>query len=260
MVSPISNNGAGHAYASARPTSHARETPDAPPTDEAQKLPGVIRNLMEGHYKGVADVRLRLVHADHIAALQLEADEGLAAATRASTVGELQGAVDAFVAENSTGDEAVDGALGAAASAFNTDVGQANSSLEAALATLEESLRRVLQPVGAAVENPGTEVVVGEPEDGVSEADPATQGATAIAEPGVVGTQLEEDDPIRDLMAQLRAIVDAAQADPTAQSLLPPLAADKGSGKAYAKFVELYRAMSQAPPSQPLEGSVGLAA
>ena len=38
--------------------------------DESPPVKGVIRNLLEGHYKGVADIRLRINFHDELASLQ----------------------------------------------------------------------------------------------------------------------------------------------------------------------------------------------
>src|SRR5262245_58927086 len=43
-------------------------TPQSPPAEEAT-LPGVIRLLQQGHFTGVADVRLRIVHHEQLTAL-----------------------------------------------------------------------------------------------------------------------------------------------------------------------------------------------
>jgi hypothetical protein len=40
------------------------------PQEESTEVPGVIRNLQKGHFKGVADIRLRLVHAEKLQALE----------------------------------------------------------------------------------------------------------------------------------------------------------------------------------------------
>jgi len=41
-----------------------------PPEEESEKIPGVIRNLLKGHFKGVSDLRLRIVHAEKLQALE----------------------------------------------------------------------------------------------------------------------------------------------------------------------------------------------
>ncbi len=48
------------------------EIPESEATEQSKdgKADGVIRNLLEGHYKGVADVRLRINHFEELAAIE----------------------------------------------------------------------------------------------------------------------------------------------------------------------------------------------
>ena len=60
---------------------------------EGDEMKGVIRNLLDGHYKGVADVRLRIVHFEELAQLE---NENLKAAA-GDNVSKLLGSVDSTV-------------------------------------------------------------------------------------------------------------------------------------------------------------------
>lgn len=59
-------------------TAPAAPTRDAAPTAPRdadrrnERTPGVLRHLADGHYRGVADVRLRIVFHDELAALGAE--------------------------------------------------------------------------------------------------------------------------------------------------------------------------------------------
>ncbi|MHC4395750.1 MAG: hypothetical protein ACYS1A_08855 [Planctomycetota bacterium] len=53
--------------------------PTEPPPVEEEELPGVIQNLLEGHYTGVSDVRLRINFADVLAAIEQEQIQAAAA-------------------------------------------------------------------------------------------------------------------------------------------------------------------------------------
>ncbi|MHC4737871.1 MAG: hypothetical protein ACYS9Y_03100 [Planctomycetota bacterium] len=73
------------------PPAPTEETPPEPPVSEPlsveeppieqeeEELPGVIQNLLEGHYTGVADVRLRINFADVLAAIEQEQIQAAAA-------------------------------------------------------------------------------------------------------------------------------------------------------------------------------------
>jgi len=60
---------------------------------EGDKTKGVIRNLLDGHYKGVADVRLRIVHFEELAQIE---NANLKEAA-GDNVGQLLGSVDSAV-------------------------------------------------------------------------------------------------------------------------------------------------------------------
>ncbi len=77
---------------------------------EEEELPGVIRNLLEGHYTGVADVRLRINFADVLAAIEQEQMQAAAAeqidgmlVTVGATIAGLLGSTEAAKAEELEG-------------------------------------------------------------------------------------------------------------------------------------------------------------
>ena len=50
----------------------ASDQPGTETEQDSEKTAGVIRNILKGHFKGTADVRLRIVHAEKLAAIQAE--------------------------------------------------------------------------------------------------------------------------------------------------------------------------------------------
>ena len=50
----------------------SQEQPQSSEIPEATELPGVIRNLLEGHFEGVSDVRLRINHFEALQAIEQE--------------------------------------------------------------------------------------------------------------------------------------------------------------------------------------------
>ena len=61
------------------PVSEPLSVSEEPPPVEEEELPGVIRHLMEGHYEGVSDLRLRINFADVLAAIEQEQIQAAAA-------------------------------------------------------------------------------------------------------------------------------------------------------------------------------------
>jgi len=77
---------------------------------EEEELPGVIRNLLAGHYTGVSDVRLRINFADELAAIEQEQMQAAAAeqidgmlVTVGATIAGLLGSSETVIAEESEG-------------------------------------------------------------------------------------------------------------------------------------------------------------
>ena len=77
---------------------------------EEEELPGVIRNLLAGHYTGVSDVRLRINFADELAAIEQEQIQAAAAEqidgmllTVGATIAGLLGSSETVEAEESEG-------------------------------------------------------------------------------------------------------------------------------------------------------------
>jgi hypothetical protein len=174
-------------------------------------VPAVVRKLAEGHFKGVADVRLRIVHADAIAAMQLASDQRVSRAARDGVAQELTATVEAFAATTASED------AGAAVEAFKKAVATPGTDLLAAIDEMEKALFDATAEVEAE----------------------APVGSTPPAEESDVAA----DDPIAALLVTLRDMVEAANSAALSQALLPPLAEPTGSGKAYARFVEAYEAM-----------------
>lgn len=88
--------------------------PDATESEasETEVTKGVIRNLLDGHFKGVADVRLRIIHFDELAAIQAEelkaiAEEKVTGVLEAvgSGVDNILGAGELFATEQASEDK-----------------------------------------------------------------------------------------------------------------------------------------------------------
>jgi hypothetical protein len=100
-----------------------------PQVDEAQEEEslgddggqrGVIRNLMEGHYKGVADVRLRINFQEEIAAIENQQLQSASVANAGSVTQSVNTAVNSLVESGDLTQEQADEAI----EAFQTAVDQ----------------------------------------------------------------------------------------------------------------------------------------
>ena len=197
--------------------------------DEAEQSSGVIKNLMDGHFKGVADVRLRIVHADKIAAAQVAADQARAAAARNELHANLVATVETFLSDYDASASADIDAATAASAAFQSALESDGTDLVEAISELEQALRRSLS----------------DPMEAPSDSDPATEVASSeeVSEP-------TEPDAFAELAAALRQMIETSESSASEMSLLPPLSPAPGHGHAYAKFLSMYDSLQAAPSSE----------
>ncbi len=261
---------------SAPATQNDTDTAPLSPTDDG-KVPGVIRNLQNGHYKGVADVRLRIVHAEKLAALQAQQFAGALEGAADTVTSALQPVVNDLMTElealAAAADAAVtgDGDIAAEIAEETADVIEADATDIAPdpLASFRAALQEVL--AGGAttaasftdaaqtafqtlVEQLGLNIVAAEPAaepDAGETATPAddTPATGDTGEPLAAAPSDAVDAeagvvPPRDYLAELTAAFDAALQSVLdaagAASALPPLSEPNGNGAAYAKFLAMY--------------------
>lgn len=198
---------------------------------ETEELPGVVRLLKQGHFKGVADLRLRIVHADKIAALEserLRADvtdisESLTSSI-SSTVAELAEAPDSIGAEQAD----------AAVVAFEDQISVAIDTSFASGAFEPEEIETTLQ---SAFQTLVDQLELGSKADDLTpEGIEFAIGSDALAN--------EADKARRDFLAELREIfsVELSNILALAQSemTLPPVSEPNGNGRAFDKFLAIY--------------------
>ncbi len=80
------------------------EIPESEVTEQSKdgKADGVIRNLLEGHYKGVADVRLRINHFEELAAIESAQLKALAEQEVAGLLGVVESGVNNILGSSET--------------------------------------------------------------------------------------------------------------------------------------------------------------
>lgn len=195
-----------------------------------EKMPGVVRNLFSGHYKGVADVRLRIVHAEKLAQYLTPApaepqtpaptvqDVKTLVADQLSTLPDVGELTEEQTAAVTTATDAFSAAL----DAIDPDAADPVEALTAAADEIVASLTATL--VGDSTEPTGYETLL-----------------------GTLSNSLNE----------LIAKFSPSEEEPAEPALtLPPLSEPTGKGKAYAKFLAEYEqiyGLAAPPADEPAE-------
>ena len=258
-ISSPKNNGL-HKGLEKAATARGGESGEA--TDAAQKQPGVLRLLQEGHFKGVTDVRLRINFHEELSAMQTAANQQ----STGGAIDELSASIGAAIgalSEGQTLTEEQQQALADLQATFGQAVADAQTGYAADGdgAGLQGDLQTAFDNLLG-----GLQTLLAPPQDGAA-APPEETGDLLPTEPPIeplADTEpLVEDGGTGDLAAPspLDALRDAfatalenVAASLTPVSLLPPLSPPSGNGAAYEKFLAIYNSL-QAPAS-PEEGTL----
>jgi hypothetical protein len=260
----------------------ASDTVETAPSEDQPR--GVIRLLQEGHFKGVAAVRLRINFADELQALDsqtLKEDAPPAFETFNGTIEEPIGALEGT--GELTGDQLAaitafrDGLSGAQSdflAAEPPSIGDLVIALRNALGTLEnlfspapaapaevpaeepqapvEPAAEEPAPVEAAPEALAAEEIAPTEEPPVEEAPPAEEPALTDPEPVL------PENTVAELFGVLQASFEQAL-EQLEDSLtgsaggLPEISEPSGNGKAFDKFMAIYEAMQNGEPAEPAQ-------
>lgn len=228
----------------------AEEAVAAAEDDQSQ---GVLRLLQEGHFKGVADVRLRINFFDELQAIEAQgnletAQEGfsqfstsleadVAALKDSGTLTQEQSAaLDEFLAQVRAIQDGYDG---------TTPFAEVIAGLQGQMDALLGKLTLPVVPVEEEVTQESTEEVLTEPVP--QELPEAAAAVEAAEEPIVTEIPAQEPNPFEQLVANLRQSFDLAigqlGSDMSGSGVLPPLSEPSGNGRAYAKFLAIYEEM-----------------
>ena len=192
---------------------------------------GVLGLLQEGHFKGVADVRLRINFSDELAAIEQsqtkqavsqKVDGILEAVTLTLKAAQLtETPLDSFIDPFEKAiNESKEDFLGAEVRSASILIGELEFAVEKLVISLTQAL------ASTTAENP---------EEGNVPVD--------------IGT--DEDTPLSDLISALRATFSTAMDDLSkalsGASILPELSEPNGNGVAYDKFLTIYNEMKTSP-------------
>ncbi len=204
------------------------ESPTTAPTEASgEGVKGVIRLLQEGHFKGVADVRLRINFHEELQALQGEADSQQAQAVVQKLSIDVKASLDMFLAENPL-DEASQEAFAGIRASFELKIegvvqggteGGAAEALSAAFEAFLDEVSALLAPPEETEVLPTEELVDTEP--------------------------VETQSPLQQLVESLQGILQTAvESLNNPATLLPPLSEPSSNGSAYAKFLAIYQGLN----------------
>ncbi|MBN1475211.1 hypothetical protein JXA47_00510 [Candidatus Sumerlaeota bacterium] len=268
-------------HASLARTHRAESTDELPPADSDEELErpeeededmgrakGVLRNLLEGHFKGVADLRLRINFHAELTAIQDQAVREVTEEKIAEIQGTVDGAVDSLLAsEDVTEDQAnriaeihenftaeLQGQVAAPPDPQSADTPSPVDALEISLHDFLTALTAALTPVP---EEPLGDVVSASL-DALDEAEAGTSPPEGAVESPAIPASLQEiltglGEALESALAELREEIESARA-------LPELSEPHGNGRAYAKFLAIYSEMTGAAETPESAEGEGLAA
>jgi len=222
------------------------EPPEPAPTDEM--APGLLRLLQAGHFKGVADVRLRINFHN-----QLSAAATAAARTAANqAVSDLSEAVVAKVDELASALDLSDEQLASLKELEDVFAATADSAAEAfqaadGLSAGEELTGDLHEAYDGLATSVGSLLIPDAPGD-----PPAAADAPAVAPPAVDSVQnlppadaVEATTDVQSLITELSEVFQASLAAVdlalSTDSFLPELSPPSGNGVAYGKFLAQYQ-------------------
>ena len=269
------------------PPEDIETTPPPPPSEpevseqETEEIPGALRLLLEGHFKGVADIRQRIHFADEIAAMETEAEaEALEETATQQSTALLDTVNSAGQAQTEADDD-----VAAAFDEFNQAVtGATDSFLESETPDATELLGNIGSAFDALIAALTPDPIPVDPLPDPPPADP-----DPIIDPPLDPPPADPDpipdppldpppadpDPIPDppppvdemtlFIEELTSIFTAAMDAMTdamnntsgaSASALPPLSQPSGNGKAYDKFLAIYNGLNAPDPDPSTEPPV----
>jgi len=237
--------------------------------DNSGKTRGVIRNLMAGHFKGVADVRLRINFYDEISAMEQAQAAQVAEEGVSNILNTVNSEIESFLQTEEL-DEELTAALAEAQNVFTTSIPQALDNfvsegvsgaggLIPQLQSTFDEFVTSLNAVLAAPEESSSE----EPDEIEPPVDTEENGPVLTAT--VIGEQEElteepQPSPIQQFVDKLIETFSSELAELEAAlsqiQVLPELSEPSGNGVAYDKFLAIYNEMRGITGTEPQPGAI----
>ena len=222
------------------------------------KTRGVIRNLLNGHYKGVADVRLRINFHEELAAME----QAELAASAETEIGNLENALRTEIDKLLELPDLTEEKSAGITDTINILYGEIEKSaaeftdIETASAELSKSFDNFIINLNEHFAVP-EEVVIEE-----------TAVETELAEQPIVAETDEElpeepaafdyDTFITGLKELFVEVLENMKLSLSEVSVLPEITEPKGNGAAFEKFMEIYNEMRSGEETEPEEPMVDL--
>lgn len=200
------------------------------PTGEEEK--GVIRLLLEGHFKGVSDVRLRINFFDEIAEIETAQMQAVTDENMGGALDSVGGGVDSFLTDNELTEEEK-----AAVSEAKDSFLQAVTGADDPAGAVEDAFTAFIGVLQGLFEAE---------EQGIPLADDGGQDSGTDGDTGPI--PLVDSGPdwngfIENLQSGFWGAMDDLTTAVSAVSVLPPLSEPNGNGVAYDKFLAIYNEM-----------------
>ncbi len=221
---------------------------------------GVLRLLQAGHFKGVADVRLRINFHEQLSAAQAEATRGAGEQAAHQLSDAVNTALDALAATEGLDEQQVT-AIGDLRDEFNAAVGQAINDFlqadaggQALTGGLQSAFDALVDGLGIILPAPaGEQIAEPLPPETEPPAEPVVEAQLKpVVEPAPdAEAKPKTPDPLAALHEAFRGGMDALNDALTNTSILPPLSPAPGHGRAYAKFLAIYERLHAPPPPPP---------
>lgn len=244
---------------------------------------GVVRLLQEGHFKGVADVRLRINHFQELSAIEDNQLKLFAAENTDNVSTSITETISGFLG-NDGQELAIQGEYDAIKELEQIFLQDVNSAKEAFLASekpsitlFEDDLNNAFQSLIQSLDSLNTTVQTPtDMEESIESAlqtqtgsespieqpvQPEAPGTDFLSDTGnqpgpIVTEDMANPDPvtiiepesgfqafIEDLSSSFREALDTLMNDMKQSSVLPELSEPEGNGRAYDKFLQIYNQM-----------------
>jgi hypothetical protein len=211
---------------------------------------GVIRNLLDGHFRGVADVRLRINFADEIAALEAEKAAELTQAGVSEINGIVTSEIESFLQTEGL-DEGIAAIISdglqnfnsidtATASAVGGSIAQLQSTFDAYIESIRTGLAGLAQPIPEETIDTSENPVLEETTTEETTIPPATEESTTAPD-----WQLAAEQFITELSLSFETALNELNTELENLTVLPELSQPNGNGRAYDKFLSIYNEIQQ---------------
>ncbi len=219
---------------------------EEPQENDTEK--GVLRNLLEGHFNGVSDVRLRINFFEELAAIEAAKVQTVAAEKVGGVLESVGGVVNSFLTgENKPSDEQIAG-VKEFHETFTQAVGESQNEPAADLTTAFDDFVEALRNLFASPVKTPEEIIIPETEDVGT-----TEGSST--------TELPWQTFLDNLQSAFTAASDELTKSFSDLQILPELSEPNGNGVAYEKFLAIYndlRGLGTPAAEQPVSEPVDL--